>query len=62
MSETAARTDKRFQRMVLGGIGLAVIVIFGTALAVLETSTIAAAAATLALAMLITIGFLAVEL
>lgn len=62
MSETGARTDKGFQRTVLGGLGLAIIVIFGIVLFILETTAITTAAFLLLTAMVLTILALLVDL
>lgn len=62
MADQAVTTEKGFQLKVLGGLGLAIIVIMGISLSFLETTTLFSAGILLLAAMLIAIAYLALDL
>ena len=62
MTEDAVVTDKGLQLKVLAGLALGVVLMIGTVQLFLETSTLRNASMILAIAMLIVIGYLAIDL
>ncbi len=62
MTESAPRTDKRFQVTVMGALALAAIVMMGAMATILQTSTIRWAGILLTAGLVIAIGYLLLEL
>ena len=62
MAQSNVQTDKGLQLKVLGGIGLAVIVMVAAVLLFLETTTIITAIIVLLIAILLTIAYLVIGL
>lgn len=62
MADSAVRTDKRYQLTILGGLALAVVILFGGVQVFLTTTTLQTASLAVMAGFLIALGFLALEL